>query len=40
MNFLAHLALAGPNPEWQIGGLIGDFSRPPDETRYGQGVRE
>ncbi len=39
MNFLAHAALAGPDPELQIGGLIADFSRPPDEGNYTPAIR-
>jgi acyl carrier protein phosphodiesterase len=27
MNYLAHIALAGDNPEYQVGGLLGDFVR-------------
>jgi len=29
MNYLAHIALAGDNPEHQVGGLLGDFVRGP-----------
>lgn len=25
MNYLAHALLAGPDPAWRVGGLIGDF---------------
>ena len=28
MNYLAHIFLAGDNPEAQLGGLLGDFSKP------------
>ncbi|MBT5577929.1 MAG: DUF479 domain-containing protein [Porticoccaceae bacterium] len=29
MNYLAHIALGGENPEHQVGGLLGDFVRGP-----------
>jgi acyl carrier protein phosphodiesterase len=29
MNYLAHIALAGPSPEHRVGGLLGDFVRGP-----------
>lgn len=29
MNYLAHIALAGPNSEHRVGGLLGDFVRGP-----------
>ncbi len=29
MNYLAHIALAGSNPEYRVGGLLGDFVRGP-----------
>ena len=29
MNYLAHIALAGDNPQHQVGGLLGDFVRGP-----------
>tara|TARA_B110000046_G_C13026173_1_gene414247 strand:+ start:6760 stop:7353 length:594 start_codon:yes stop_codon:yes gene_type:complete len=29
MNYLAHIALSGPNPEHRVGGLLGDFVRGP-----------
>lgn len=29
MNYLAHIALAGANPEHRVGGLLGDFVRGP-----------
>lgn len=40
MNFLAHLVLAGPRPESQIGGLIADFSRPAGESLLNQKIRD
>ncbi len=39
MNFLAHAALAGPDPDWQVGGMIADFSRPPDTGDFGPAIR-
>ncbi len=29
MNYLAHLYLSGGDPEWMIGGLLGDFVKGP-----------
>ncbi|WP_295802854.1 ACP phosphodiesterase [uncultured Microbulbifer sp.] len=29
MNYLAHLLLSGPDPDWQLGGLLGDFVKGP-----------
>ena len=29
MNYLAHLLLSGPDPEWQLGGFLGDFVKGP-----------
>lgn len=29
MNYLAHLLLSGPNPDWRLGGLLGDFVKGP-----------
>ena len=32
MNYLAHALLAGPDPELQLGGLMGDFVKGPRES--------
>jgi len=29
MNFLAHLLLSGSDPDWRVGGFLGDFIRGP-----------
>ncbi|WP_439134617.1 ACP phosphodiesterase [Pseudomaricurvus sp.] len=29
MNYLAHILLSGPDPEWQLGGFLGDFVKGP-----------
>ncbi|WP_308364804.1 MULTISPECIES: ACP phosphodiesterase [unclassified Microbulbifer] len=29
MNYLAHLLLSGPEPDWRLGGLLGDFVKGP-----------
>lgn len=29
MNYLAHIFLSGPDPEWQLGGFLGDFVKGP-----------
>ncbi|WP_237067847.1 ACP phosphodiesterase [Microbulbifer guangxiensis] len=29
MNYLAHLLLSGPDPDWRLGGLLGDFVKGP-----------
>lgn len=29
MNYLAHLLLSGDDPEWQVGGFLGDFVKGP-----------
>ena len=34
MNYLVHLYLAGPDPELQLGGLMGDFVKGPIPDRY------
>jgi acyl carrier protein phosphodiesterase len=39
MNYLAHLYLAGPDPEAQLGGLLGDFAKPRDDALYPAHVR-
>ncbi|MCX2778661.1 acyl carrier protein phosphodiesterase [Microbulbifer thermotolerans] len=31
MNYLAHLLLSGPDPDWRLGGLLGDFVKGPLE---------
>jgi len=41
MNYLAHLLLAGENPEHRLGGLMADFVRGRIETlsqHYPEGV--
>lgn len=38
MNFLAHLYLAGPEPEALLGSLMGDFVKGPLEDRYPPGL--
>ncbi len=38
MNYLAHIALAGENPEHQVGGLLGDFVRGPLRGEFSAGV--
>ena len=34
MNYLAHIFLAGENPEAQLGGMLGDFIKPGSEPQY------
>jgi acyl carrier protein phosphodiesterase len=29
VNYLAHLLLSGPDPDWRLGGLLGDFVKGP-----------
>lgn len=38
MNYLAHIALAGDNPEHQVGGLLGDFVRGPLVGNFSPGI--
>jgi acyl carrier protein phosphodiesterase len=38
MNYLAHIALAGDNPEYQVGGLLGDFVRGPLIGKYSAAI--
>lgn len=38
MNYLAHLLFSGDDPEWQIGGLLGDFVKGPLCGRYPPGI--
>ena len=38
MNYLAHLYLAGPDPELRLGGLMGDFVKGPLDARYSPGI--
>lgn len=38
MNYLVHLYLAGPDPELQLGGLMGDFVKGPLDSRYPPGI--
>jgi acyl carrier protein phosphodiesterase len=39
MNYLAHLYLAGRDPEAQLGGLLGDFAKPRDDHLFPARVR-
>ena len=34
MNYLAHIALSGENPEHQVGGFLGDFHRGPVQGHF------
>ena len=34
MNFLAHILLSGPEPDIQVGGLLGDFVKGPLKGQY------
>lgn len=38
MNFLAHLLLAGPDPDLRCGGVLGDFVRGPLQGRFEPGI--
>jgi len=38
MNYLVHLYLAGPDPELQLGGLMGDFVKGPLDDHYPPGI--
>lgn len=38
MNYLLHLYLSGPDPERQLGGLMGDFVKGPLDDRYPPGI--
>lgn len=38
MNYLVHLYLAGPDPELQLGGLMGDFVKGQLDDRYPPGI--
>ncbi len=38
MNYLVHLYLAGPDPDLQLGGLMGDFVKGPLDDRYPPGI--
>ena len=38
MNYLAHIALSGKNPEHQIGGFLGDFHRGPIHGHFPLGI--
>lgn len=40
MNFLAHLALSGNDPEIMVGNLMGDFIKGRLEGRFTDGVRQ
>ncbi|MEJ2519485.1 MAG: ACP phosphodiesterase [Desulfuromonadales bacterium] len=40
MNYLVHLYLSGPDPEHQIGGLMGDFVKGPLADRYPVRIRQ
>lgn len=39
MNYLAHLYLAGPDPEARLGNLMGDFVKGPVPTELPAGLR-
>lgn len=39
MNYLAHLYLAGADPDAQLGGLLGDFAKPRDDHLFPALVR-
>ena len=38
MNYLVHLYLSGPDPEMQLGGLMGDFVKGPLDQHYPPGI--
>jgi len=38
VNYLVHLYLAGPDPEMQLGGLMGDFVKGSLDQRYPPGI--
>ena len=40
MNYLAHLLLSGPNPDWQLGGLLGDFVKGPLKGERPQAIED
>ena len=40
MNFLAHLYLAGPDPDARVGNLMGDFLKGVDLAAYSPAIRE
>jgi acyl carrier protein phosphodiesterase len=39
VNYLAHLFLAGTDPDAQLGGLLGDFAKPRDDHLFPAVVR-
>ncbi|MBN8429701.1 DUF479 domain-containing protein [Microbulbifer salipaludis] len=40
MNYLAHLLLSGPDPDWQLGGLLGDFVKGPMKGERPQAIED
>lgn len=40
MNYLAHLLLSGPNPDTQVGGLLGDFVKGPLKGDYPDDIEQ
>ena len=38
MNYLAHIYLSGPDPEVQVGGLLGDFVKGPLPAGYSERI--
>lgn len=40
MNYLAHLRLSPPEPDWWVGSLLADFSRGVDLTAFSPAVRK
>ena len=38
MNYLAHILLAGDDPEAQLGGLLGDFTKPGLDSSFGSTI--
>ncbi|WGL15503.1 ACP phosphodiesterase [Microbulbifer bruguierae] len=40
MNYLAHLLLSGPDPDWQLGGLLGDFVKGPLKGERPQAIED
>lgn len=40
MNHLAHVFLAGPDPDLQLGGLLADFHRGAPDPAWREGVRD
>jgi len=40
LNYLVHLLLAGPDPDHQLGGLMGDFVKGPLPAGYPRGIAQ